>query len=499
MSETVNIRFEGDASALLKAYDEVEQENRRLKQSIKESGEESERFGILSIASFDLAEAGARAMSAAWSGIKTVIGEAIREQEHFLELQKEAAEVGADVGQASREAKLMFSPDATIGADAFDATVLSIAKATTADAGAVYQAFASGSSAKGELPNSAVRDAITLAAAINPGNAGFIDSFSSGTLDIMKAAGTQNPEEALGYILNLTQASRVTDATQVMNNLKPAAIGLMSYGNTLEQGGELLATMTQLKNDVTGATSATAVGTLAARLSMFEGGDATFGTATSTMGQLEAMWANPAMQDAFIASAAFPIESKTQMEALVRGTPQARAALAAAQGTMSDVGPGQAALTRDLMGRLDSGTFDSIRGNRLAIQSDIQLSQLTDLEGQLMGQVDSIVRETFDRVDVVGADWLTDPVNYRTGWDGSPRSAAHMLRSQVQNNQVSRPQDIAFQTQQAERLEGIAGQVDSIRQQQTQLLQQIAGNTARAAEQPPEPPVAVRRDRDHEG
>ena len=208
-------------------------------------------------------------------GLAAVVGQLRAEYENLLERQKSAADRQLDTAAAQHGAIAALGNDATVSADQLTDRALQTSLATGVLPKTIFDAQQNALSSKAALAAEEALQAVEVAAEANPYSG--ISEISGSLLDLKNRFGGEGGKlsttlkdltmpQLMGVSLGGQQASRVKDPTAYATNSIPAITQLGAYKNDLQQSTALVAAMSTSMNDLSGATSGTAMLKLAAQL-----------------------------------------------------------------------------------------------------------------------------------------------------------------------------------------------------------------------------------------
>jgi hypothetical protein len=334
--------------------------------------------------------------------------------------------------QAVREAKLALEDDATLSKANLEDAVIKLAAETRAPAATVANTIGVASSAKGELSNANLLDAVKRALQIDPGKPEQAPILAASMLDLAKVSGSTDMRVNAGFLQNIGQASHVKNFEMIGDNLVPAINSLTKLGDTHEQAGELTSAMTQMLNEAEGRISATASLTMGEKLKQFFLSPATKGKhkgqlvgkddegefvvpgsqfealrgAKSTMERIGVMQESPELRRAFFGELKGHIETKARQSALalLRGDDVAMRALGQAQkvirGTQTPEDRAfQANLFDSEVKGYESGKFQQALTAEQQSASNLETSNLKDQDERNKAIARKILKDTFEGTD----------------------------------------------------------------------------------------------------
>jgi hypothetical protein len=330
---TVQMKFAGDSksaeaaiSKLEKQYDKLEAKMRKAGQTSKKTGDATGgmnanlRRAVSSIATY-----------VSMAGVAAKVVEGIKgDWQKIVDLQSRSAQAQITSGGTLRKLLVNFAPDKTLSRAQVAPAYEKISKETGADVNALYAAGEAAHSAKGSRTNRDVLNAVEVAARINPGDPDTIRVMSARLLDLQKIQERLTARGGAGFLTQVGGAARVTALPKLGKTLVPAALALRKSGDTLEQAGELYATVTQLTGDEEGDQAKTALISLAKQLREYKGFKGRK-DATSTTARIGILQKDPRLRAEFLKKATFEVGTEAGVRALVSGDADAMKALRASQ------------------------------------------------------------------------------------------------------------------------------------------------------------------------
>lgn len=179
------------------------------------------------------------------------------EIEQANQAASEAFETQKDLASAQRGLKLNL-------ADADDAGIAraieaagSIAQDTSVDEAIIASALADALSSVNANLDRAIANT-RLAAQVRPDDPSQIKELAGGIGDVQGAIGTDDPEVALGFLLQVQQFARISDFSKLGTAAPPAIKDLLNKGFDAESAGSIFSAITAGSADRTGESSRTA-------------------------------------------------------------------------------------------------------------------------------------------------------------------------------------------------------------------------------------------------
>jgi hypothetical protein len=245
------------ANALRQQESQVEKLNEKLqktKEQLKGSAQHSAEFGK-----------GLKDVVSNIVGITTVagaVGAIVAELKNMYQEMRKIADESKNarltIAQSRSAAMVNLPTDFEGGSAGLDAMVERIASKSKLDTAKIFQAMNSALSAKGSATMTQFEDASTLAAKISARSGGQVDAGAliGSLLDVMTKTGLEDPEKALGWVMQAGAASRVT-SLQGQLRFVPGVSGAMARGMAPEKAMEMQSAISQLITDPTGERTAT--------------------------------------------------------------------------------------------------------------------------------------------------------------------------------------------------------------------------------------------------
>ncbi len=442
MTNQVGITLTAKAEDVAKAYKKLQDENAKLERKLEKVSQASRRAN-------DQTKKGLNDSSRATEGMIGKLGKMVgtyallqsaisgvaAEQEKLNRLQEQARNTKLTVAEAVRDARYNFTPDPSLRDKDLEATIAQVALETRSSQKAVALALSEAFSAKGSLSNSVAVDAVRQALRVKPGDDGAQAAIiSSRLLDVAKFSGQSDIRAIAGFQGQIQGASRVKDPSKVGSNLIPAIGDAMNFGDTPEQGAELLAAITQLTNDASGERSRTAFLQLGGQLMDFVpqreankksehfgklmGKDprgefvipdeqfAEFEQAKNTRERLAVMRKSAELQRAFIGQASFDQSTKQAMRGIVRGDAKSMAEIAKTEATIGGITPDQRKRFEQKIKGLESGTHQPILTTEQKTAAIKEDEETKDTRGARMAAARKTFNTAIESVDLPGLDYI---------------------------------------------------------------------------------------------
>lgn len=398
-----------------KAYEsgQIDQEtyNRQLekqKSLLEQNGSAADTFGgklNAGVSRFVTQMAG---FAAGLVSINAVIGAIRAEAEAFRQRNAQAALANTDFGVIMRNTRNMFTADDTVGDDDLLGRTLQAATDSRTSPKIIAEALAGVFSAKGQLSNEVALQAVTEAFRLTPNDLNAGSQLSARALDISKQSGVTDIPAIIGFLQNVTANARVTSVDAVGQYGVPAINAMTTRGDTLEQAGELFATLNQLMSDAEGRLTKTAAINLSSSLADLdmsgqpyaavpEAQRAAFSAAGSTTARITVLQESEQLRAAVLKNVSFDAASSAFIEKLLSGTPDARATQqAAAAGIQGVTTPQEQAAQRAAfeaqVTRLDQSPDQALLIGKQRTAAAIESGQIQDVRRGRIGQV----REQFE-------------------------------------------------------------------------------------------------------
>lgn len=320
-----------------------------------------------------------------------------KEMEDLRRRDSEARVAQRGVAESVRSARINFVPDQTVRDNQLEGALRGVAQRTRTPVGVVAEAFSSAASAKGSLSNQAAMSAVEAALTLKPGDLATGTELGSRSLDIAKLKPGISPRAAVGFMLNVQSAARVT-ALEKLGQTAPTAIAAATAaGDTPEQGAEMFATLTQLLSDAEGRKSATLQKQLIAMTSAFvpqsKGKDErgsfripkeamqAFGAAQSPTARIGVLQQNPALLRDFMARGSFAAETRVAAERLLSGEAGAMAEMRQAQQVVNPLNAAQEAAFDAKRQQLEGGQFQPVLTAEQGTEQLRERARLANLPG----------------------------------------------------------------------------------------------------------------------
>jgi hypothetical protein len=362
--------FTADDKELLASYQKLQRENEKLKSKIGAVGQESKKAsqdqssGLeQTVASLGRAAAGYLSVSAA---LKLVNSELQRKRE----LEKESA--GAQIDLAGSQQRFLTNlgfVDKKTRTDAL-AEIEAISKRTGVKANLISAGASDAVSARGPVSIKGALNSVEAAAMVASNAPDQLASLSGGILDVAGMTGLTGDNDAkknLGFLMGIGSLARVTSLQAISQNLVPGMKGVRGFGDSAQQAGALLATMTTEMADATGATSGTAAISLAEQLEKF------LPKLGSTTERMKALQADPKLRDKFLKKASFEKKAVIPVRNLLTaGSPAAKLLEANTAGVLAPE-QAEAALDKWLA---EVGTVDAQRNAELDRRGEVAIDSI---------------------------------------------------------------------------------------------------------------------------
>lgn len=476
MPEEVKVKFDGDPQALLRAYEkleakygDLEKKLEDLKNKNEEAGKKGEDAGgmiargmIIAQGAVKLAKEGLEALNAEW--------------EKAARNEREAADDAIRFGQALRDVQLNLPAGLANPQQAF----LGIAGRVGADPADIALAAGPAFSARGSLSDEQTLATIEAAYQLNPRNAEQSNRVLSMALDLMKTGEVSDPRAAIGFISNIQQGMRVEDIAQLGPTFAAIANLSLREGVSKEEAAELIATVQQIKGDVTGSTSATGSINFGNQLL-----DASYlqGDINQRIAQLRG---DAGLRQRFESEASLDAQTGNIFKALIAGDPRLLAAEQAAQATILPFDETQLSTFQGVLNLRQANPVDQIVTMAEQQQTAQTATNINDRRRQIRGQAFTQFKAALDDVDLVGLDAIEQSIlekrAHASGRD--PAQMAQLLRGAASQT------DIFF---------GSMARDDKDRLREAAERLDEAAQAMRSLNQPAEAPAAASRDRSQEG
>ena len=302
----VDFEITSDSARVLRSIDQVGQRLDRIEQQ-QRRGNQTRREGAAitrqEVASF-----------AAKLGAVQAINQELERQKR---LQREAAQAVQTTAQA--EAGLIRNLGA-VSTEERDRALrfsrgLTSRGLTPAEAATITGAAVSGGG--GASFGGVIAPTVDLAARFTPGDADATRALAGGALDVSKATGTQDPLTNIGLILAAGGLARPEETADLVRGFSPALLSFTQAGGSATQGAALGDTLSRLGGETTGRETGTALTNLAFGLREFGQGRG-FET-TDPISVLQAIQADPQLQQQFLGEVSTRAQFKGAVESIVTG------------------------------------------------------------------------------------------------------------------------------------------------------------------------------------
>lgn len=383
------------------------------------------------------ATGGAGELAAQFLGIATTAGVLLTtlrlvtgEMESQKKMQEQAANKQLSFGQALRGTLINFQGDETLSEGDLVKAIEQVAAEARTSPEEVANVMSSAFSAKGSLSNEVAVDAVRDAFRLTPGDAGAAEQLSSRALDIAKSTGIEDTQAIIGFMMNLQANSRITQLDKIGATAVPAIISTTTAGDTVEQAGEVFATLNQMMADAEGNMSRTATIALSQQLKEFfpSGSEGKFSdqrggfivpedqmqrfeSAGSTTERIAIMQQSPELRRAFLSKSSFEKAAQAPVEQLLSGSETALSMQRAAQAGILPVDDAASRAYTARVQQLDDAEFQSGVAFKQRAMTAGDLQNLRERERGTAG----IVREALfgeegilARVDTLGPDVAFD-------------------------------------------------------------------------------------------
>lgn len=179
------------------------------------------------------------------------------EIEQANQAASEAFETQKDLASAQRGLKLNLADVDDAGIARAIEAAGSIAQDTSVSEAVITLAMADALSSVNSNIDRAIANT-WLAAQVRPDAPSQIKELAGGIGDIQGAIGTDDPEVALGFLLQVQQFARISDFSKLSTSAPPAIKDLLSKGFDAESAGSIFSAITAGSADRTGESSRTA-------------------------------------------------------------------------------------------------------------------------------------------------------------------------------------------------------------------------------------------------
>jgi len=380
---------------------------------------------------FQKMTAGAAGFATSLIGVSSAAGAALlvlqqmgKEWENNLKRAKEAAQAQITAAEGMRQLRKSFQPDATLSAEQLEPRLEQVREATNSTSQIVAQVAGEAFSAKGALDNEAAVSAIQTALRVAPRDAGEATTLAARYLDLMNAGGVDDARQVAGFIGQLQANSRVKSISMVGSNLVPAINSLMTMGNTMEEAGEITATLNNLMSDAEGAVSKTAAIQLGNKLAQFvpetkaedphgkfkvpqEQIDA-FTAARGTQAQIRVMQDNPELRRAFLAKNTFEAEATAPVKSLLAGDEKAVAGFRAVQQGIAPVDAASAVAFENQIEFFNSGRNQPLLDVEQGVDTAIEGKRLAEGTAGIEAKARETLAKTLAEIDTPGLDVMSE-------------------------------------------------------------------------------------------
>lgn len=355
MASQVTVEFAATDAGVVKALNQQLSGILKNQEALIKMGDASKRSGQQAKSGFEDAAksalsfaSGLGIVTTATGAVQLAVGQLRREFENLKQAQADAAKTQTDTAGALGNASFALGKDPTLDVAGLERELGAISQESGVKIRDLATAAADVLSARGDKSAADALGALRAAAKLAPDQPGNLPVFAASALDISKGTG-QTPEQALGQLLTVGTASRVTNLKGLAENVAPALIGLTKFGDTTTDAGALVAAVSQGVVDPTGAVSRTSATSLAAQLEEFLPG------AGSTAARIATLQGDEKLRAKFLEKASFEKQFIPTARGLLSGDPNTpeRLSYAAAQQSILS-GPAAQAQMQAMLGQINS-------------------------------------------------------------------------------------------------------------------------------------------------
>jgi len=255
--------------AASESYSKMDAALQKTRDSAQQTGEKLDQAGKSGIAAFGPQAlsmvktlAGALGVGAGLAGAVSLVR---KEFEAVIAAQDRAKQATLTTAQAEINALRNLGAATPEERDAFLSDVRKVSAETGVSEKDLFLRSSEAMSAKGNLPASAVMEAVKQSAVIAPDSADEGKALAGAALDIGKITGA-TPKEVIGFMLRIGEQAHVTSTGKIAENLAPAMNAAIAAGASPQVGGAAWAALTQGINDTEGRIASTASIGLATQL-----------------------------------------------------------------------------------------------------------------------------------------------------------------------------------------------------------------------------------------
>lgn len=274
MANDVVIRLAGQEADLIRAFQRTESEMDKILKRLGGLEGQSKRSGKEVKGIFDSGVKGALAFGATLTGVNSItslllsgLQQVRKEFETIKEFQRQAGDVNVQLAAAKERAALNAGD---VGPDVLarlNREIAATSKRTGVNQATLFDVLGSALSASGGDIEASL-DATNAASQLAPNNPAMLATLAMAGLALRKIS-EANAQTNLGFTLGVGEQSYVVDPKQLAQNVVPAIIGITKFGDSLQEAGALVATLTQATQDPTGAATRTTSASLALQLREF--------------------------------------------------------------------------------------------------------------------------------------------------------------------------------------------------------------------------------------
>lgn len=271
----VTLTIGGDEKDAQKVLDKIQRQVAKLKEQVatmnteaKKGGAEAssgmEKYALSLLKGVSIAGA----MTAAQQGFAMAIQVANDKLAAQIELQNKQRGVTISTADAEAAAMRNFGQSTRAQRDEQRQVVENMSKETGFSKKEIWSQFSDAYSAKGNLSNKVVEDAVRQATRLVPeaGATAERKTTTAAAIDLAKVTGSEDARENLGFMMAVGSKARITSTKDLMENSVPAIGGIKAYGGTDVEAGALFSAFTQESTDTTGRISGNASISLADQL-----------------------------------------------------------------------------------------------------------------------------------------------------------------------------------------------------------------------------------------
>lgn len=311
-------KFTSDDKDIIAAMRRQEQQLLKLQERYAQLAQKSQQGAKQEQGNLSSVISGLAQKAAAYLTVREAINQVITALERKAELEKTAADEQVAVADAERSMLLnLGSSDPQMIARA-QQVAREISSQTGLALKDTFAAMGDALSARGAASVEEAFGAVRGAASTSPHDPEAAQAMAGAVLDLAKMTGTAEADTNLGFLLGVSQTSRVTNLQALSKNVVPAMIGVQGFGGTSQESAAIVSAMAAATPDAKGSSSGTAAIALAEQLEKF------LPELSSTLERVRALQGDASLREEFLDESTFEKKAITPVRELLEGGEAAR-------------------------------------------------------------------------------------------------------------------------------------------------------------------------------